>query len=127
MPLPQWSSIKTGRPGVAIAFSELARAALLAWVPISPRLASQRLIKAYYASTKMKVRASGIDFMPFEIRFGVRQGCVLFPTLFNNIITRILAQALQGYSGVQVGANVHVPDLAYADFIAILSDATAKC
>ncbi len=27
-----------------------------------------RLIKAYYSSTKMKVRTSGSDSMPFEIR-----------------------------------------------------------
>ncbi len=32
-----------------------------------------RLIKAYYSSTKMKVRASGSDSMAFEIRSGVRQ------------------------------------------------------
>ncbi len=30
-----------------------------------------RLIMACYASTTMKVRASGSDSMPFEIRFGV--------------------------------------------------------
>ncbi len=48
----------TGRHGVAIALTEAAQAALMAWVPISPRLASERLIKTYYASTKMKVRAS---------------------------------------------------------------------
>ncbi len=30
-----------------------------------------RLIKAHYSSTKMKVRASGIDSMLFEIRSGV--------------------------------------------------------
>ncbi len=34
-----------------------------------------RLNKAYYALTKMKVRASGSDSMSFEIRSGVRQGC----------------------------------------------------
>ncbi len=33
----------TGRHGVAIALSEAAQAALLAWVPISSRLASARL------------------------------------------------------------------------------------
>ncbi len=37
---------------------------------IPPKLL--RLIKAYYSSTKMKVRASGSDSMPFEIRSGVR-------------------------------------------------------
>ncbi len=36
-----------------------------------------RLIKAYYSSTKLKVRASESDSMPFEIRSGVRQGCAL--------------------------------------------------
>ncbi len=33
----------------------------------------------------------------------------------------ILGQALQDYPGVQVGANVHVSDLAYANDIVILS------
>ncbi len=33
-----------------------------------------RLIKAFYSSTKMKVRASGSDTMPFEIRSSVRRG-----------------------------------------------------
>ncbi len=35
----------------------------------------------------------------------------LAPTLFNNI-DWILRQALQDYPGVQVGADVHVSDLA---------------
>ncbi len=55
---------------------------------IPPKLL--RLIKAYYASTKMKVKASGIDSMSFEIRSGVRQGCPLSPTYINNIIQWIL-------------------------------------
>ncbi len=45
-----------------------------------------RLIKAFYVSTKMKVRASGGDSKAFEIRPGVRQGFALSPTLFNYII-----------------------------------------
>ncbi len=59
--------------------------------------------------------------MPFEIRSGVRQVCALSPTLFNYIIDWILGQALQDYPGVQVGANVHVSDLAYADDILLFS------
>ncbi len=35
-------------------------------------------------------------------------------------LTGILGQALQDYPGVQVGTNVHVSDLAYADDIALL-------
>ncbi len=37
------------------------------------------------------------------------------------IIDWMLGQAVQDYPGVQVGANVHVSDLAYADEIVILS------
>ncbi len=55
--------------------------------------------------------------MPFEIRSGVRQGCALSPTLFNYIIDWILGQVMQDYPGVQIGANVHVSDLAYAEDI----------
>ncbi len=85
-----------------------------------------RLIKAYYSSTKMKVRASGSDSMPFEIHSGVQQGCALSPTLFNYIIDWILRQALQDYPGIQVGANVRVSDLAYADDILILSSSYSE-
>ncbi len=60
------------------------------------------LIKVYYLSTTMKVRASGSNFMPFEIGSGVRQGCALSPTLFNYIIDWILRQALQDYQRIQV-------------------------
>ncbi len=47
--------------------------------------------------------------------------CSLSPTLFNCIIDWILGQALRDYPGVQVGANVHLSDLVYADDIVILS------
>ncbi len=43
--------------------------------------------------------------MPFEIRFGVQQGCALPPTHFNYIIHWILGQALLDNSRVQVGAK----------------------
>ncbi len=82
---------------------------------IPPKLL--RLIKAHYSSTKIKVRATGSDSMSFEIRSGVRQGCALSHTHFNYTIDWILGQALQDYPGVQVGANIYVSDLAYADDI----------
>ncbi len=47
---------------------------------------------------------------------GVRQG----RALFNNIIDRILGEALHEHPGVQPGENVHVSDLTYADVIVIL-------
>ncbi len=55
--------------------------------------------------------------MPFEVRSGLWQGCDPSPTLFKYIIDWILGQDVQDYLGVQVGTNVHVSDLAYADEI----------
>ncbi len=64
--------------------------------------------------------------MAFEIRSGVRKGCALSPTLFNYKIDWILRQALQDYPGVQVGASVHVSDVAYADDIVILGSSYSE-
>ncbi len=59
-----------------------------------------RLVKAYYSSNKITVKASGIGSMQYEIRSGFRLGCVLSSTPFNKIIDWILGQALQDYLGV---------------------------
>ncbi len=80
------------------------------------------LVKAYYASTKAKVRASGGDSLSFEIGSGVWLECTHPPTLFNYIVDWILGQALPCYPGFQVGTNVHVSDLVSADYIALLSN-----
>ncbi len=64
--------------------------------------------------------------MPFEIHSGVRQKCALSHRIFNYIIDWILGQALQNYPGVQVGANVHLSDLVYADDIVILSSSYSE-
>ncbi len=49
-----------------------------------------------------------------KIRFSNR-------SFYTFTIDWILGQALQDYPGVQVGANVHVSNLAYAETIVILS------
>ncbi len=54
----------------------------------------------------------------------MRSAPAFSPTLFSYIIDRILGKALQNYQEVQVGANVHVSDLAYADDIVILSSSS---
>ncbi len=75
-----------------------------------------RLIEAYYASTRVKIRGSGGevrvgDSLSFEMRSGVRHRCAISPFLFYSFIEWILGQALQGYTGVQVGTIAHVSDL----------------
>ncbi len=51
----------TGRHGVAIALSEAAQAAFLAWVPISSRLASARLKGTTVSLTVAAVYAPTLD------------------------------------------------------------------
>ncbi len=51
----------TGRNGVAIALSEAAQASLLAWVPISPSLASARLKGTSVNLTVVAVYALTLD------------------------------------------------------------------
>ena len=79
-----------------------------------------RLVKGYYQSTRARIRAYGEESETFEVKTGVGQGCALSPTLFNYAIDYILDRALQDYAGVEVGRNVRVSDLVYADDIVLV-------
>ncbi len=48
------------------------------------------------------------------------------PYSLQYIIDWIFRQALQDYPGVQVGANVHVSDLAYAGDVVLLSSSYSE-
>ena len=71
-----------------------------------------------------RVCAYGEESETFEVKIDVRQGCALSPTLFNYAIDYILNRALQDYAGVEVGWNVRVSDMAYADDIVLVG---SKC
>jgi hypothetical protein len=85
-----------------------------------------RLIAAYYAHTTAAVRVGGSDSDSFEISSGVRQGCVLSPTVFNYAVDWILSRALEGQpGGVCVLPGDPVTDLTYADDAAALAETAA--
>ncbi len=68
-----------------------------------------------------------IQYMCDTVGKGVHSGIIaLSPTLINYIIDLILHQDLQDYPEVQVGANVHVSDLASADDIVILNSSYSE-
>ncbi len=46
----------------------------------------------------------------------------IYPTLFNYAINFVLELALRGSQGVQVGGNLYLTGLMYADDIALLGD-----
>ncbi|CAI9722980.1 Hypothetical predicted protein [Octopus vulgaris] len=87
---------------------------------IPPKLLN--LITAYYRSTRSRVCVYGEVSEPLEIRSGVRQGCVLSPTLSNYSIDWITTNALRAFPGITLGHKFSVKDLDYADDIAILGE-----
>ncbi|KAK2726366.1 hypothetical protein QYM36_000714 [Artemia franciscana] len=56
------------------------------------------------------------------VEFGVKQGYVLSPTLFNYCTERVLEKALSSHPGFQIGQNFSLGDLEYADDVGIISD-----
>ncbi|KAK2718870.1 hypothetical protein QYM36_006022 [Artemia franciscana] len=61
------------------------------------------LMKAYYDASVSRVRIYGEETEEFLVEFGVKQGCILSPTLFNYCIDWVLENALSSYPGAQVG------------------------
>ena len=53
----------------------------------------QSMIESFHTDTKGTVEFSGSSSEPFEIRGGVKQGCVLAPTLFGIFIGMLLKHA----------------------------------
>ena len=60
------------------------------------------LMKAYYDASVSRVRIYGEETEEFLVEFGVKQGCVLSPTLFNYCIDCVLENALSSYPGAQL-------------------------
>ena len=79
------------------------------------------MIKAYYRSTTARVLVHNNLSQSFDIRSGVRQGCVLSPILFNYVIDWILDKALHEEDGVELAPGRWLTDLDYADDIALLA------
>ncbi|KAK2709579.1 hypothetical protein QYM36_013299 [Artemia franciscana] len=80
------------------------------------------LMKAYYDASVSRVIIYGEETEEFLVEFGVKQGFVLSPTLFNYCIDWVLENALSAYPGAQVGQNLSLNDLDYADDVGLLSD-----
>ena len=79
------------------------------------------LIASLYTGTESAVKCGGGLSSFFPVSSGVRQGCVLAPTLFNTCMDWILGRAtVQSHCGATLG-NIKVTDLDFADDVAILS------
>src|SRR6218665_366054 len=75
------------------------------------------ILTKLYSKQKARVKVAGTMSTEFRIRRGVRQGCVLSPTLFNIVAEMVMRETLEGYEGgVQIGGR-RITNLRYADDI----------
>ena len=71
------------------------------------------------------VRVNGCATEPFRATRGLRQGCVLSPTLFNLFINDLPLSLKNQTKGVKLG-SLSLHSLLYADDLAILADSITE-
>ena len=80
------------------------------------------LISALYSNTFSCVRVGTDTTDWFPVDTGVRQGCVLAPTLFNAAVDRVMKRTMtHGSAGVSFGDEIFT-DLDYADDVVLLAE-----
>ena len=80
------------------------------------------LLTGLYSGTDSAVKCGGGVSDLFPVEAGVRQGCVLAPSLFNTCMDWILGKAVdQSLCGASVG-NTKITDLVFADDAVILAE-----
>jgi hypothetical protein len=80
------------------------------------------IIKILYDGFKCKISHEGKLLDCIEVRNGVRQGCILSPTLFLLILDRVMKR-VKGLRkrGMQWSMKERLEDLDYADDICLLA------
>jgi len=79
------------------------------------------LIRKLYTKQKAKVKAAGVLSDWFVVLKGVRQGCILFPQLFNLFAEAVMREALKEFTGgFRIGGRT-ITNLRYADDIIFIT------
>lgn len=80
------------------------------------------LVQKLYESSRSKVLVGDQYSEWFKTNIGVRQGCLLSPTLFNLFLERIMTDALEDYEGGVRCAGRRIVDLRFADDIDLMEE-----
>lgn len=81
-----------------------------------------RLLRDLYDGGQSRVRAYGGYSKSFEVKTGVKQGCILSPSLFGLLIDRPLHKVFVGNSGLRISPELQIEDLDFADDVAVLAE-----
>lgn len=79
------------------------------------------LVESLYSNQKATIRWNGQHCQPFDIKKGVRQGCILSPHLFNLYTEQVMRESDIDDMGVKIGGR-NITNLRYADDTALLAD-----
>ncbi|KAI8496908.1 hypothetical protein Bbelb_255630 [Branchiostoma belcheri] len=80
------------------------------------------LLSLLYSNTSSRVKVNGLLSDSFVINSGVRQGCVLAPTIFNVAIDHVMGRTVEQCNCGVSFRDFTVTDLDYADDVAILAE-----
>ena len=83
------------------------------------------LVASLYQDQKATIRWNNENCEPFNIKKGVRQGCILSPHLFNIYTEQIMRDADIEDMGINIGGR-DITNLRYADDTALLADNTTS-
>ncbi|VDN59414.1 unnamed protein product [Dracunculus medinensis] len=80
-----------------------------------------RLIKAFYERTSMQICLYGELTESFKIKTGVRQGCIISPTIFNYAIDWVMDTAYRHSRSIQISPK-RFTDLEYVGDVVLFAD-----
>ena len=80
-----------------------------------------RMLQNWYEGITNCVRVDGEESRWFEQKTGLRQGCVMSPSLFNIFMDKIMRMVTENSAGVTVGDTM-VTDLDFADDVVLMAD-----
>ena len=80
------------------------------------------LIKELYTDSVSIVRFNGQESEPFQTTRGVKQGCVLSPTLFLILLDCVMEQTnIDSPRGIRWNLNEYLNDIDYADDLCLMA------
>lgn len=80
------------------------------------------LIRELYRESSSRVRFNGKDSQPFSSTTGVKQGCILSPTLFLLLLDSVLEKTnTEAQNGIQWNISEKLNDIDYADDICLMA------